>query len=251
MTLQFEKPGQSCRSLVWQSLCFNNRSRGRYDSFPNHHYLWQLKTNYCPVSEPARYLSLSSDMPSLWRKGEATSVLATAMLFSLKIFHHKVRWNKYPILNLSAIYSFLAARGKEGKASMYTNSHCIWIASSFFYFFPFFFPGRSMFLICLKTSCSDLRFSVVSCCSLLSVLKPVRKGTISDGWPTGKIKQMRREDVWGILAWCGWCYDLYLKRDRIWKVYQHFWESQRNSRMSAAQIHPCVLFWTVTHYCTV
>lgn len=151
VTLQFEKPGQSCRSLVWQSLCFNNRSRGRYDSFPNHHYLWQLKTNYCPVSEPARYLSLSSDMPGLWRKGEATSVLATAMLFSLKIFHHKVRWNKYPILNLSAIYSFLVARGKEGKASMYTNRHCIWIASSFFSFFPFFFSqAEACFLFIWK-----------------------------------------------------------------------------------------------------
>lgn len=180
-------------------------------------------------------------MPGLWRKDEAASVLATAMLFSLKIFHHQIRWNKYPILNLSAIYSFLAARGKKGKPL------CIQTAIAFefpllFSSFFFFFQGRSMFLIYLKTSCSDLRFSVVSCCSLLSVLKPVRMGTISDGWPTGKIKQMRREDVWGILAWCGWCYDLYLKWDRIWKVYQHFWESQLNSRTSAGQIHPCVLF---------
>lgn len=53
-----------------------------------------------------------------------------------------------------------------------------------------------MFLIYLKTSCSNLRLSVVSHCSLLSVLKPVRMGIISDGSPIGKIKQMRREDVW-------------------------------------------------------
>lgn len=205
VTLQFEKPGKSCRSLVWQSVCFNNISRGRCDSFPNHSYFWQLKTNYGPISGPARYLSINSDMLGLWRKDEATSGLAPLMLFSLKTFHHKVRWNKYPILNLSAINNFLAARGEKGKPLCIQTA----IAFEFSLLFSFFFSqGRSMFLIYLKTSCSNLRFSVVICCSLLSVLKPVRMGTISDGQPTGKIKQMRREEVWGILAWCGWCYDL-------------------------------------------
>lgn len=45
-----------------------------------------------------------------------------------------------------------------------------------------------MFLIYLKASCLNLKFSVVSCYSLLSVLKPLRMGIISDG-PIEKIKQ--------------------------------------------------------------
>lgn len=77
---------------------------------------------------------------------------------------------------------------KVRKILPYINSYCIWI--SFFSFSLFFLlaPGRSMFLIHMKTSCSHLRFSAVRCSSFLSVLKAIRTGTISDEWSMVKIK---------------------------------------------------------------